>query len=445
MRLRTRLALAFTLTTAVVLVALGAFLHARLGDQLDEGIGQGLRQRAADLVPVVESGTPDLGRSGLSEPGDDLAQILDASGRVVAGAPGFERRALLTASEVRRAAGGTFRIGRRAVPGDDGPATLLVAPASDRVLVVGTSLEERDEALAELDQLLAIGIPVALIVAALAGFLVAGRALRPLEAMRARADEIRTDDLAGRLPVPGPDDEVRRLADTLNAMLDRLEEGFERERGFAADASHELRTPLARLRTELELALRPGRSEDELRRALASAEEEARRLTRLSEDLLVVSRADQGRLPVRTERIDACALLHTVAGRFGDGVRVVEDADAPTLSADPLRLEQAVGNLVDNALRHGGGEVELRAARENGAVALHVLDHGPGLPPSLAGRAFARFTRGDEAREGDGAGLGLAIVAAIASAHGGDAGIDARDGGGADAWIRLPPAPADGA
>jgi two-component system, OmpR family, sensor kinase len=114
------------------------------------------------------------------------------------------------------------------------------------------------------------------------------------------------------------------------------------------------------------------------------------------------------------------------------------DADAATLDADPLRLEQAIGNLVDNALRHGGGEVELRAEREDGAVALHVLDHGPGLPASMNGRAFARFTRGDEAREGEGAGLGLAIVAAIASAHGGDAGIDARPGGGADAWIRLP-------
>jgi heavy metal sensor kinase len=440
MTVRTRLALAFTLTTAAVLIALGAFLHARLGAHLDDAIERGLRERAADLTALAGAGTSSaqLGRSALVEPGENLAQVLDRSGRVLAATPGLERAALLRPAEVRAAAARTVRVAERRVPGgEDGPATLLAAPSGGRVVVVGTLLEERDEPLAELDALLLAGIPVALLLAGLAGYAVAGRALRPVERMRARAEEIRAEQLAQRLPVPPADDEVRRLAETLNAMLDRLEEGFERERAFAADASHELRTPLARLRAELELALRPGRSPAELRAALESALEEARRLTRLSDDLLVVARADQGRLPVRPEPLVAGEVLERVASRFGGGV-VTGDGEQLVLTADPLRVEQAVGNLVDNALRHGGGEVELRAARENGGVALHVLDRGQGLPESLAGREFARFTRGDTAREGDGAGLGLAIVAAIATAHGGRAGLDPRPGGGTDAWIRLP-------
>ena len=439
MTLRTRLALAFTLTTAVVLLALGLFLHARMADQLDAAIDRGLSQRAADLSALASSGTPRLGRSGLVEEGEDLAQVLDVSGHVIAGAPGFERAPLLRPAEVRQAVSGTVRVERRDVPGDDGPARLLATPAGSRVVVVGASLEDRDEPLAELDGLLVVGIPAALVLAALAGLMVSGRALRPVERMRARADEIRAERLAQRLPVPDADDEVRRLAETLNAMLDRLEQGFERERSFVADASHELRAPLARLRAELELALRPGRSPDELRAAVASADEEARRLSRLSDDLLVVARADQGRLPVRPEPLAADELLGTVAGRFGLSAGVA--AQHLSLLGDRLRLEQALGNLVDNALRHGGGDVELHAVREGDRIVLHVLDRGPGLPPSLGGEAFARFTRGDSAREGDGAGLGLAIVAAIAAAHGGRAGIDARPGGGADAWIEIPAAP----
>src|SRR5207253_8574810 len=189
-----------------------------------------------------------------------------------------------------------------------------------------------------------------------AGYLLAAAALRPVEAMRRRAAAITASTPGTRLPVPSSRDEISKLAETLNDMLQRLEAAFEHERRFVADASHELRTPLALLRTELELALRRPRSHRELEQALRSAAEETERLTRLAEDLLLIARSDQGELPVRRERVSAQELLATVAERFamrterlGRTIVVDESADA-ILEADPVRLEQAVGNLVDNAL-----------------------------------------------------------------------------------------------
>jgi signal transduction histidine kinase len=203
-------------------------------------------------------------------------------------------------------------------------------------------------------------------------------------------------------------------------MLGRLEAGIARERRFVADASHELRTPLALLSTELELAQRRPRSPEELRAALDSAAEEVDRLTRLAEDLLVLARADEGQLPLRREEIQVKDLLETVAGRFNQNVEVgVQDGDS--IVGDRLRLEQALGNLVDNARRHGAGTIRLEAERRDDRVEIRVSDEGPGFPPELLPHAFDRFTRGDEARERGGTGLGLAIVAAVAKAHGGRA------------------------
>ena len=268
--------------------------------------------------------------------------------------------------------------------------------------------------------------------------------------MRDEAAEISRLGSGRRLPVPPAGDELAKLGGTLNEMLERLERSAERERGFVASASHELRTPLALLKAELELALREGRTAEELREAVASAAGESDRLVQLAEDLLVLARADEGRLPVRPERLDTAELLRSTARRFesraaeaGRELRVVP-GDGLALYADRLRAEQALGNLVDNALRHGAGTVELLAERVNGAVRLHVRDRGPGFDPALDGHAFERFTRGDRARSRGGTGLGLAIVDAIARSHGGRAAASAReDGRGADAWIELPQSHAD--
>jgi signal transduction histidine kinase len=246
------------------------------------------------------------------------------------------------------------------------------------------------------------------------------------------------------MPEPQGDDELARLARTLNEMLARLEAAFDRERTFVADASHELRTPLAILRTELELALRGEKSIDELESALRSAAEETDRLSQLAEDLLVIARSDQGQLPIRRARVNADDVLSAVARRYGarahaDGRELdVEPAADVWLEADEARLEQALGNMVDNALRYGDGPVTLAARSHDGVVELHVCDNGPGFPPAFLSSAFERFASAETGGSRAGAGLGMAIIASIAGAHGGSAHAANRSSGGADVWVTLP-------
>lgn len=293
--------------------------------------------------------------------------------------------------------------------------------------------EERDETLATLLGLLLVGGPAALALATLAGWLLAGAALGPVEAMRRRAAEISAETTGERLPVPAARDEIHRLGTTLNAMLDRLDAGLRRERRFVADASHELRTPLALLQTELELALRRPRTAEEQEAALRSAAEEVDRLVRLAEGLLLLAAAEERAL--QRTRFPVRDLVDGVARRFG-----IEAGGADgELHADRLRLESALGGLVDNALRHGAAPVRIEAVREGDRILLRVADAGPGFPPAFLEHAFERFSRADEARTGGGAGLGLAIAAAVARAHGGEAVARNRPGGGAEVELALPP------
>ncbi len=443
---RWRLTLAFALAMAIVLVVVGVFLRASLEDQLDDGVNTSLSARADELAALTAQGG-SLGAPAqrrLSELEDGFAQVLDARGAVADASSPLLDAPLLDAAEVRRAAAGSVRVDREAVPGADGPARLLARPAGDdgRIVVVGASLEDRDEAVAELTGLLLVAGPIALLAASLLGYLLAATALRPVEAMRARAGEISGARSGERLPLPEARDELRRLGQTLNAMLERIDAALARERAFVADAGHELRTPVAILKAEIELALAGDRSPQELRAALASAREETDRLARLADDLLVLARADEGGLPIHPEPVAAADVLEAVAARFAarasaEGRSVEVDAEpGATLVADRLRVEQAVTNLVDNALRHGAGAVVVRARRAGEAIELSVEDAGDGVPPEDAEEVFGRFVRGPSA-DGRGAGLGLAIVRAIARAHGGDARLQATPGGAA-AVIRLP-------
>jgi signal transduction histidine kinase len=226
-------------------------------------------------------------------------------------------------------------------------------------------------------------------------------------------------------------------------MLARLQAAVEHERRFVADASHELRTPLALLRTELDLALRRPRPREELESALRSAADETQRLSRLAEDLLLIARADEGSLPFRQEVVAVEDLFADAASRFasratslGRELRVMDTG--LSVEADPLRIGQALVNLVDNALTHGAGTVELRAEERGAFVELHVSDAGRGFPPEFRDRAFDRFSRADEARSRGGSGLGLSIVELVAGAHGGSTGLGESGSGGADVWISVP-------
>ena len=449
--IRLRLTLAFTLAMAVVLAGVGAFLYVRLGSSLLEVVDEGLRARSAELAPRAARGDTQLATAAgtdLVDRDERLVQVLDARGRVVDATPGLGAQPLLQGPAFGRAiSGATTLFELYGVRGFAGRARILATPVDaangKRVLLVGASLEDRDETVHGFLVAVAVVGPAALLLVSLLGYALATAALRPVESMRREADAISASEPGRRLPLPASRDEIRLLGETLNEMLERLETALERERGFVADASHELRTPLTLLTTELELALRGQRSEEELLEALRSAAGEADRLTQLADDLLLLARSDRGVLPLRRERVEAGALLARVAGRVADRATAVERSvtvDAPdelTIDADPLRLEQALGNLIENALRHGRGSIRLSAVRNDGWIEFHVLDEGAGFPPEYLPRAFDRFSRADQARSGEGAGLGLTIAAAIASAHGGT--IHAANGpdGGADVWLSV--------
>ncbi len=446
--IRVRLTLAFAAVMAVVLGATGLSLYLRLADELNSALNRGLLARSGDVTTLVGQSDSGLGQSpgrSVTARGESFAEILNARGRVVDATPQLRSRVLLSAREVRRALATTSFFDKRHPAGLPDSARLLATPvtAQDQrlVVVVGASLQDRDVALRDLGALLLIGGPVALALASLVAYGLTGAALRPVDSMRRRAALISASEPGQRLPVPRAADEVARLGTTLNEMLARLEAALARERTFVSDASHELRAPLTILKAELELALRPGRRPEDVHGALRSAADETDRLAQLAEDLLVIARFDQGRLPVRTTEISAAAVLEGVRERFERRARDYQitlitevQADSVVL-ADPLRLEQALGNLVENALRHGGPTIRLGLESRGDVVELHVRDDGPGFSREFLPRAFERFTRADSSRAGEGSGLGLAIVQAIAVAHGGVCGARNLPGGGADVWL----------
>ena len=432
--IRIRLALVFSVAMALVLAGAGWFAYVRVGADLSRALDQQLRGRAQDLTALVRRGG-SLGTTDghLVEHGESFAQLLTRDGRVVDGTPPLGRTALLRPDELARARERALFVDRPRIPGLDEPARMLAVPLPQFVLIAGATRENRAETLNSVRDAFLIGGPLALLLASLAGYVLAGAALRPIEAMRRRAAEVSTSSLDERVPVPETNDEVSRLGETLNAMLARIESGVARERRFAADASHQLRTPLALLEAELELALARGRSPDELREALRSAAQSTERLSRLVADLLLLARADEGRVSLKAESVDVADLLQQVAKRFDAEV----EAEPVVVTADGLRLDQALTNMADNARRHGGRPVTLVAQARNGTVELHVLDEGAGFPEEFLARAFERFSRADSSAP-DGSGLGLAIVQTIAAAHGGAAHAANRPGGGADVWLALP-------
>lgn len=449
--IRLRVTGAFTAAMALVLIGVGIFLFLRQEAQLGESIDNGLRSRAEELSAHAGAPGSRLQRTSpaaLIEPDESFAQILTLNGRPVDSTPQLRSQPVLNRAQLQSARAGPAFFERTGLPGIEAEARLLATPidppAGRLVAVVGSSLGDRNEALDSLATLLVIGGGVALLLASLVGYWAIGRALHPVEAMRRRAAAISASGPEERLPVPAADDELRRLGRTLNEMLERIEATLERERRFVDDASHELRTPLALHRTELELALRHGGTAGELRAALVSGLEETDRLIQLAEDLLVVARSEDGKLALALEPLPVSDLFATFDKRFGARVAesgrrlVVEKVQGVVIVGDRLRLEQALTNMVDNALRHGEGEVRIWARRSSRGVELHVGDRGPGFPPEFTPRAFDRFTRADAARGSGGSGLGLAIVEAIAMAHDGGAGAGNDASGGADVWIEVP-------
>ena len=437
--IRTRLTATFVGLTAIVLAVAGTALVLGFRAASASTVDEGLRATYASLA-ADPTGT--IARLPVSD--EQFAQYLRADGTLVTTQGPTERllpRSITNGLDAPRFFDGLLRTLEETVP-----VRILAGRVSDGgVLMVGVDVEDQHEALLRLTTMVVFGGPALLVVLAVVGWALAGSALRPVERLRAEAAAISTIEPARRLPVPDTGDELERLAVTLNGMLDRLHEALDRERRFLDQASHELRTPLGVLKAEVELALKEPRERAELEAALRSIDQEADRLGRLTQDLLVLARSDRGRLPVHRSETDVAALLDRLTAGFaaratsaGIGLRV--DAEGTTARVDADRIRQAVENLVDNAMRHvpRGGSVEVGARRDVEGLHLSVRDSGPGFPELLLPRAFERFARAEDRRSGDGAGLGLAIVRAVAEAHGGRATAENLPGGGALVSIHVP-------
>lgn len=299
----------------------------------------------------------------------------------------------------------------------------------DQTLVVSRSVEEM---VAAQDRTLLTLVASSLVLLVIGGMLtywLAGRALRPVRTIAGMARSISERDLHRRVDIKVPPDELGELVDTFNSMLGRLEAAFTSMSTFTANASHELRAPLALMRTEVDGALSRSRSTEEYRRVLESLQHEVEHLGRLSDQLLILARADAGALVPAKEQIDVADFLHETAARWEEvakkqGSRL--DVVAPShgrMEADPALLRRVVDNLIDNAVRHNaaGAAVKVSGYRDNGGWNIEVADQGPGVPANHRAMLFTRFARADSARsrEDGGAGLGLALSAAIARAHGG--------------------------
>lgn len=457
---------------ALVLAGAGVLVYLGVRAELTEALEDSLEGRAAATARlIVERGEarPGLTR-GLDDPGETFTQVLDSDGRLLVSTPGLPLRPILSPEQRHEAVAGlTITLKGIALSDAEDPdevevnaleetasepfeeaRSLVLARGVDLdgrrlTIVVGATFEDPYEALDRLAAVLLISAPIALLLSCVVGYGAVSGALRPVERMRRRASAISAEQPGGRLPVAAADDELSRLGATLNEMLARLERALERERALVADASHELRTPLAILRAELDVALRGPRTVERLEEAVRAAASEAERLSGLAEGLLLLARSDAGELVLRREPLDADDLLEGARERFAPGAArrgralTVQSADdGLVVTGDRQYLDRAISNLVDNALRHGTGDVRLAARADGDVVELAVSDGGPGFAPEFLPHAFERFRQGQASRTAVGAGLGLAIVALVAAVHGGAARAENAPGGGAVVTLRLP-------
>ncbi len=449
---RARLTFVAVVVVGVVLAVSGSLLVWLAGNRIEDAIVDGAEARLDSLAAFAEGGT--LEDPLPSRDAELISQVIDATGDVVAadrvldGVPALAVPGLAAGETVEYTSQDLLEPFEDGLVEDEGPYAVLVRgvqfDGGTGVVLVAASLEPAATARRAVIPVLGFGLPLLLAVLGAATWLLTGRALRPVDRMRAEAVQISGADLHRRLPVPEPRDEVRALAESLNEMLARLEDAMARQRRFVADASHELKSPLAALQTMIDVALDdpdPG-AREAARLDLAG---EVERMERLVSGLLVLAGSDEGRSPARQVEVD----LDQVAGREASaaarrtGVAVDASAIEPArVLGDPDRLARLVRNLLDNAARHAAGQVWVALASSAGEAVLTVSDDGPGIPPELRERVFERFVRLDEGRSRDagGAGLGLAVARAIARHHGGDVAAAEPRRGGATFEVRLPAA-----
>lgn len=442
---RFRLTALATVIVAVVLLGVALALAAVQTDLLVDQLDDRLTQRADDLASLVRTGSLPAVLGGVDD--DTVSQIVAPDGRVLAASPALDGHAAIVdpdealRTRPRSAAlpidDDTFRIASRYVFSNRD-----ASGGRERTSIhVASELSDVREGASRLMRTLAAIIPVIVALLAALAWWLTGRTLRPVEAIRSEVADIRTSELHRRVPEPASDDEIARLARTMNEMLDRLQDGVLRQQRFVADASHELRNPLTRIRSEIEVDLAHPDSADPTA-TLRSVLQETIALQRLIDDLLLLSRADPGSTP-REEDVDLAEIALRLARRAGDGQRVTigtAKVSTAVVHGDARQLERALANVIDNATRYAATRVELTVQAVDGAAQVAVHDDGPGIPASERERVFDRFTRLDPARDAatGGSGLGLAIARDIVIRHGGTIEFDSTPSAGARCVITLP-------
>jgi signal transduction histidine kinase len=428
-------------TTALAVVAVGLALVAAataMAVLLDRSLREQVRASATARALAI-AGDPNTASDPALLGGDreeEFVQILDADGAVLASSPNVAGRPALV--EIRP---GETRV-VEGLPVETGPFLVVAVRDGAGTVLVGRSIEDTQDVVRGVVVALAIGIPLLVLLVAAVTWRVVGRALAPVEAIRAEVEAISTDELHRRVPDPPGHDEIARLAATMNRMLERLEEGQARQRRFVSDASHELRSPVASIRQHAEVALRHPEGTD-LRSLAEVAHDESLRLQRIVEDLLLLTRIDEGTLRMRRDAVDLDDLVQDEAARLraSTDLRIETDrVNRERVLGDRERLERLLRNLGDNATRHARGRISLSLSVDDGGVVLAVEDDGPGIPRAERDRVFDRFVRLEPSRERDsgGSGLGLSIVREIAALHGGTATVGESPLGGARFEVRLP-------
>jgi signal transduction histidine kinase len=437
--IRVRTTLGATVVVGVALVVAGVLVVLLLRRDLTASVDAAAELRVEDLVAALEAGT-DPAALVAGDDDEALVQIVAEDGRVLAASEDLEGVGPLADDE---------EDGRDATVPDEGDGYRLVADRADLddgdgqlLVVVARSAGAVEEGVGAVAGSLVVGIPVLLLVVAATTWVVTGRALRPVEAIRREVAAITDAELDRRVPAPGGRDEIARLAGTMNAMLDRLEAGRDRQRRFVSDASHELRSPIATIRHELEVA-RADPAVVDVDALAGRLLAEDLRMQALVEDLLLLARSDEGRLGGTRRPVDLDDLVLAEAARLRQLGAVAVDASGVTAGqvvGDAGQLGRVVRNLADNAARHAAGVVRFGVGSDDRGVRLWVADDGPGIPVADRARVFERFTRLDasRARGTGGYGLGLAIAAEVVRAHGGTIGVDEGPDGGARVVVALP-------
>ncbi|MGH9111086.1 MAG: sensor histidine kinase [Acidimicrobiales bacterium] len=445
---RVRTTVVAAVVTGLALLIGGIALVVVMRNVLKDSVRDAARVRATDTAAALEAGTPPSFVAVDQADDDDelFIQIVAADGEVAASSP-------LVAGEPAVAQLEPGASAEVSIPAEDDPFLAVAAAAGTddgRLTVIAArTLDSVNESTAVVTDLLTLGLPLLLLVAAATTWAVVGRSLAPVESIRREVDEISAAELHRRVPAPAGSDEIARLASTMNLMLDRLEEGQARQRRFIADASHELRSPVASIRQHAEVAL----SHPDLTTVAELSETvyaENRRVERLVADLLLLARADEHTLQLRRRPVDLDDLVFDEARRLRDATELRIETTAVSagrVNGDPTSLRRVLRNLGDNAARHARRHVAFALGEHDGAVQLDVDDDGPGIAAKDRHRVFERFVRLDDARDrdGGGSGLGLAIVAEVVSAHGGAITITDSGLGGARFEVRFPRPPSAGA